>query len=128
MSLTKLSVTTSIAILMGAASAMAIQPEMSFFGADLGYGETHASQSDRVTRFAYGLNAGYNVDQYVGLEAQANRDAFYKYNGSDYTYKIYDFDLLADGYVPLDNNLNLVDKAGLAYVTESSNGHFYRPK
>lgn len=130
MNLTKLSIATGVAALVLSASAFAAQPGY-FAGASLGYGDTRYSSTtaDKTTGVAYGLNGGYNFNQYFGLEGQINRDANAKISGD--TVKTYDADVLADGYYPINTKFDLVGKAGFAYVRQTYDGdhdHFYRPK
>ncbi len=130
MKLTKLSIATGVAALVLSSSAFAATPGY-FAGLNLGYGDTHYTGANKTTGFAYGLNGGYNFNNYFGVEGQANRDASAKYNNSSSTLKVYDVDVLADGYYPVGNSFDLVGKGGLAYARTTADSHhenFYRPK
>lgn len=148
MKLVKLSIVASVAALVLSSSAFAAQTG-AFAGVDLGYGATHYSVNDfsvpgasvsvKKTGLAYGINGGYNFNNYFGVEAEANRDASVKTTvtlGSEtksLTAKTYDIDVLADGYLPVGDNFDLIGKAGMAYVRTSIDGLSqtqtnYRPK
>ena len=137
MKLTKLSIAAAVLL---SSSAFAAQPGF-FAGVNAGYGDTHypsipAPFSTKTTGIAYGLNGGYNFTNYFGVEANANRDANVKIKAAGQTlatYKYYDADLLANGYLNVADNFDLVGKAGMAYVktskyTQVSKNSFYRPK
>lgn len=143
MNLTKPSIVTGMIILLVSGSALAAQPGY-FAGVTLGYAKTHseggtydgtASTADSNTGLGYGINGGYNLNHYFGIEGQVNRDASAKYSGtaegSTFTMKLYDVTALADGYLPINNNVDLVGKAGVAYTRQSYSGggdyNFYRP-
>ena len=128
MKLTKLSIATSVAALVLSSSAFAATPGY-FAGVNLGYGDTHSTGADHTTGLAYGLNGGYNFNNYFGVEGQANRDA--NVTSTSPTVRTYDVDALADGYYPINSKFDLVGKAGLAYVRQTANDdheNFYRPK
>ncbi len=142
MKLTKLSIMASVAALALTSAAFAAQPGY-FAGVNLGYGDTRAKLTNddkaagvtiKKTGIAYGINGGYNFNNYVGVEGQLNKDASAKYSldgATVDTAKFYDLDVLADGYLPLGNAFDLVGKAGLAYTrATAADAHesFYRPK
>lgn len=138
MKLTKLSIVASVAALVISSSAFAATPGF-FAGVNVGYGITHADTVAPVTvkrtGIAYGINGGYNFNNYFGVEGQANRDANAKYqlNGvTTATNKVYNAAVLADGYLPVGYGFDLVGKAGVAYVkatpfTANTKKTFYRP-
>lgn len=143
MNLAKLSIATGVAALLLSSSVFAAHPG-AFVGLNVGYGDTHNPSEPHLTLkntgFAYGINGGYNINNYFGVEAQFNKDASTTYKNpsqEDFnsTTKFYDIDLLADGYLPLGNSFDLVGKAGVAYVrsankngSDSESHHKYRPK
>ena len=155
MHLTKLSITTAIATLLFGASFGA-QPGL-FAGVALGYGQLNNGQkyfpsepelTETLTGFAYGVSAGYNFSNYFGVEGQVNRNPSLECKDSGATVlkeKLYDIDILAVGYLPINNDyfgsdFGLVGKAGVAYLDAkaSTTGewsidgpdsvHLYRPK
>lgn len=129
MNLTKISIAASVAALLVSASAVAAQPGY-FAGATLGYSKTHVKNVTKNDGLGFGLNGGYNFSKYYGVEASLNNLAPVKVAGTKT--KFYDLDVTANGYLPVYNKIDLVGKAGLAYVRKmpsvTSNRNFLRPK
>ena len=97
--------------------AFAAQPG-AFVGATVGYSMAHLSPDiDGVKKngFAYGIQGGYNFSKNYGIELAYNKPRSLKYQGET-ALKLYDIDVLADGYLPVASNIDIVGKAGFAYV------------
>ena len=147
MKLTKLSI-AGVA-LVASAAAFAAQPGF-FAGLTAGYSKANIKTSSIVggtqyqkkdnTGFAYGIQGGYNVNQYYGFELAYNRFARAKGNivtgaGTDdpkttaTTFKFSDIAATVNGYYPVSTNISLIGKAGLAYVMikNGNTEHLYRP-
>lgn len=151
MKLTKLSI-AGVA-LVASAAAFAAQPGF-FAGLTAGYSQANIKsfntggdigsaveyQKKDSTGFAYGIQGGYNVNQYYGFEVAYNRFGHAKGNivagagtsqatVAPQTFKISDIAATVNGYYPVSTNISLIGKAGLAYVMvkNGSTEHLYRP-
>ena len=100
--------------------AFAAQPG-AFIGGTLGYSMLHISDDDsdaiKKNGFAYGIQGGYNFDQNFGIEGGYNQ--LHSIKVGDKSASIHDIDILADGYLPIANNIDLVGKAGLTRIKAS---------
>lgn len=79
---------------------------------------------------SYGLQLGYNLNQYIGLEATYNKlpnlDA--NINIPDaatgkYSFSPHEYSLSVVGYYPINNQFDLVGKAGYARISYSGMGY-----
>ena len=150
MKLSQIAIATGAAALLISASAVAAQPGF-FAGVTAGYSvskikDSYAAGTSYIKGdhkgFAYGFQGGYNFDKYVGVETgftQYNNAHYNWYSGSEgdgrTKLSFYDVDVMADGYLPVASNIDLIAKAGMAYVHTtakeegaSASEHTYRPK
>ena len=135
----KLALGLGVAALALSTTAMAANTGW-FAGVQAGwnkYTNTSGVGSAKTSGFAYGIDGGYNFNQYFGVRSDLNKYNNLKGTGTNkgVSVKYYSLDVLAMGYYPLNSQYSLLGGVGMAYVHEkagstgeSGTEHFYRPE
>lgn len=129
----------NLLILSTLAATSAFAASAGFYaGATAGYGSINFKSytypghdgatvsASKKTGLAYGVQLGYNFNQYIGIEAAYNKlpKLTLKTSGVKKTQssKMSDYSLSVVGYYPLNDQFDLVGKAGYASVKASGDG------
>lgn len=103
--------------------------EGGYAGADIGYGKIQSSSgvdlklSGADNGLAGGIFAGYNFNQYIGLETNYTHYATQSLKGSFYTsYALSNTTITFNNNYKVDKNLNTLDVVAKAYLPISDSG------
>lgn len=112
-------VLVAVAAMSVAAAAFATNVG-TYVGVNAGYGKVNQSvqnsSKNKKNGFAYGIDAGYMFNQYIGVEVGATKFANARFDGGMKQENNYVVDLAAKGVYPITQEFNVFGKLGGAYV------------